>query len=296
MIQEATTWQGNVDNVLPQLEPREFELFRSLVHLKTGIWLRDGKEVMLASRLARRLRHLGLRTFADYYRHIEHAPPDSTEVREFINCVTTNKTSFFRERHHFDYLAEKIIPAFRYARTTGRVQTFRVWSAACSTGEEPYSIAMTLLDSLSDISSSAFEIFASDIDTNVLDTASRAIYRDDALQSVDMDTRKRYFMRGKDDMRGYVKVKSEVRQRVQFKRINLMDPQWPVDGLFDAIFFRNALIYFKPDTQDIFLRRMARLLKPNGHLFLGNSEHIPRLYDIFMPLRQTMYRLRSPQR
>lgn len=294
MIQEAGIWRGTVDTALPQINAKEFELFRSLVHQKTGIWLRDGKEVMLASRLARRLRNLGLSSFSEYYQHIEHAPADSEEVRQFINCVTTNKTSFFREPHHFEYLANTIAPEFRTARASGKAHTFRVWSAACSTGEEPYSIAMTLLDCLPDVSSSAIEIVASDIDTNVLSTASRAIYRDECLECVDPVQRKKYFLRGKDDMRGHVKIKPEARQRVQFKRINLIDSTWPIEGAFDVIFFRNALIYFQPDTQDVFLRKMARLLKPNGHLFLGNSEHIPRLYDIFMPLRQTMYRLRRP--
>jgi chemotaxis protein methyltransferase CheR len=183
----------------------------------------------------------------------------------------------------------------------------RIWSACCSTGEEPYSIAITLLEALqsqqrilvgsaegrSSVGDWKIEIIASDIDTVVLGKASRAIYPDDSLDSVDQSMQKKYFLRGKDDMQGQVKVKPSVASLVEFKRINLMDQRWPIDIRFDAIFFRNALIYFNQDTQDMFLRRMAAYLKPQGYLFLGNSEHIPWLAHIFAPLNKTMYQLRD---
>jgi chemotaxis protein methyltransferase CheR len=137
------------------------------------------------------------------------------------------------------------------------------------------------------------EIAASDIDTKVLGTVAQGIYSMDALASLDVPLRKKYFLRGKDDMDGQVKVKRDVAQLVQFKRINLQDARWPLEGLFDVIFFRNALIYFNEKTQDVFLRKMACYLKPRGYLFLGNSEHIPWLKDIFAPLNQTMYQLQD---
>jgi chemotaxis protein methyltransferase CheR len=140
------------------------------------------------------------------------------------------------------------------------------------------------------------EIAASDIDTAVLETATRSVYREDSLATVDSPLQSKYFLRGKDDMQGYVKVKPVVSRLVQFERINLMDARWPLDGRFDVIFFRNALIYFNQETQNVFLRKMARYLKPNGYLFLGNSEHIPWLRDIFAPLNQTMYRLMDVER
>ena len=261
------------------------------MHERTGIWLRDGKEVMLAARLSRRLRLHGLRNFADYYSLVQASASDSDELREFINCVTTNKTSFFRERHHFDYLRQTIVPGIQAKVGRGESTTVRIWSAACSTGEEAYTIAITLLEAIS--GAMKIEIVASDIDTDVLATASRGIYRADSLEEVDSALHKKYFMRGKDDMCGYVKVKPELTRVVQFAHINLMEPRWPIEGPFDVIFFRNALIYFKQETQDVFLRKMARLLKPGGHLFLGNSEHIPWLNDVFAPLCHTMYRLRD---
>jgi len=259
------------------------------------------------------VRKLGLGGFAQYYEYIQKANDKSVEIVELINCVTTNKTSFFRERHHFDYLAGHVVEEKKVAAQHGAGKSIRVWSAACSTGEEPYSVAITLLETLQSrqpafhadpaqkrspaISLPAYswriEIVASDIDTAVLATAKRGVYRMEALASVAQPLWKKYFLRGKDEMQGSVKVKAEVARLVRFQRLNLMDAQWPLEGRFDVIFFRNALIYFNQETQDLFLRRMARYLNPRGYLFLGNAEHIPWLHEIFEPLKQTMYRLRA---
>jgi len=303
------------DNSIYSMGQHEFKAFRSMIHEHTGIWLRDGKQVMLASRLTRRLRHHGMSNFAEYYQYVQKVPAGSEEIRELINCVTTNKTSFFRERHHFEFLANTVIPEARSAVLSGGPRSIRVWSAASSTGEEPYTIAITLLEALqaprnanprqhppgraglpgfsSAPGSWKIEVIASDIDTKVLDTARRAIYQEDSLASVAQLLKKKYFLRGKDDMHGQVKVKPDVARLVQFKHINLMNAVWELEGLFDAIFFRNALIYFNRDTQEIFLRKMVRYLKPRGYLFLGNAEHIPWLHNILEPLNQTMYRLRD---
>ena len=309
-----------LDTLVSPMGPREFTMFRELVHQRTGIWLRDGKQVMLASRLSRRLRHHGMSSFADYYAFVQNSGNDSEEIHELINCVTTNKTSFFREKHHFDFLANTVMPQIQSATRFDAPKSIRVWSAACSTGAEPYSIAITLLESSQVLHNSrhgdppqpgqtraglpglnlAFggwriEIVASDIDTAVLETARRGIYKLDELDTVDPPLHGKYFLLGKDDMQGHVKVKQDVARLIQFKRINLVDTQWPIDGLFDVIFFRNALIYFNQETQDVFLRKMARYLKPGGYLFLGHSEHIPWLADILTPLKQTMYQLRGKQ-
>jgi len=230
------------------MELREFKLFRSLIHERTGIWMRDGKQVMLASRLSRRLRFHGLPDFAAYYDFVQRTVDNGAEIRELINCVTTNKTSFFRERHHFDFLANTIVPQIQLAAGRGGTKTIRIWSAACSTGEEPYSITITLLEALhaprsaktrvpppdapkrigmpaSTVASGSWkiEITASDIDTAVLATATRAVYMEDALATVDNSLQSKYFLRGKDDMQGYVKIKPDVSRLVQFKHINLMD-------------------------------------------------------------------------
>lgn len=313
--------QAAIANSVFPMELREFKLFRTLVHDRTGIWLRDGKQIMLASRLSRRLRLHGLANFADYYAYVQKVKDSSEEIRELINCVTTNKTSFFRERHHFEFLANTVVPQIQSASRPGVPRSIRIWSGACSTGEEPYSIAITLLEALQGPQKATstvhpqsaptrtrlkgfvqspgswkIEVVASDIDTKVLETAVRAIYPEDSLATVDTPLQRKYFLRGTGDTQGYVKVKPEVARLVEFKRINLMDARWPLEGLFDVIFFRNALIYFNQDTQDVFLRKMARFLKPGGYLFLGNSEHIPWLHEILAPLNQTMYQLRNEER
>lgn len=310
---------GATENSIYPMELREFRAFRMLIHERTGIWLRDGKQIMLASRLSRRLRHHGMADFAEYYRYVQGVPDNSDEILELINCVTTNKTSFFRERHHFEFLANTVVPEAHEAVMRGAPRTIRVWSAASSTGEEAYTIVITLLEALqrrpqalsrsliaqrtvnhtgtqgfsAAPGSWKIEVVASDIDTRVLDTARRAIYPEDALATVAQPLQKKYFLRGKDEMRGQVKVKPEVAGLVQLKRVNLQDAHWPIEGAFDVIFFRNALIYFNHDTQDVFLRKMIRFLRPRGYLFLGNAEHIPWLHDILEPLNRTMYRLRD---
>lgn len=294
---------------------REFNAFRTLIHHHSGIWLRDGKQIMLASRLGRRLRQHRMSEFTQYYEHVQHLPADNEEIRELINCVTTNKTSFFRERHHFEFLAKTVVAEVYEASLRGGPRQMRVWSAACSTGEEPYTIAITLLEALEQLRDARrpqsavprtglrnlvadawkIEVVASDIDTKVLNTAQRAIYPLDSLESVPQALRKKYFLRGTGEMEGQVKVKPEVSRRVRFIRVNLQDARWPLEGVFDVVFFRNALIYFNHETQDIFLRKMIRFLKPRGYLFLGNSEHIPWLHGVLEPLQQTMYRVRGGQ-
>jgi chemotaxis protein methyltransferase CheR len=286
-----------LDSTLLSIGPKEFRLFRELIHHHTGIWLRDGKEVMLASRLTRRMRLHQMTDFADYYRYIED---NGAELGEMINCITTNKTAFFRERHHFAFLTETAMPEILSRAGIGPAgrTSIAIWCAASSTGEEPYSIAITLLEAQLRRSAVAWDmhIVASDIDTTVLAKARRAVYGDECLEEVEQPLRRKYFLRGKDDMAGFVKVKEQVTSKVQFQRINLVDRSWPLTEMFDIVFFRNALIYFKHETQDLILRRIVRQLKPEGFLFLGHSEHIPWLGDILEPMQKTVYRLRSTQK
>ncbi|WP_263372928.1 CheR family methyltransferase [Granulicella aggregans] len=279
------------DSLTPMKE-REFRLLRELVQEHTGIWLQDGKRTMLAARLAKPVRRLGLPGFQSYYALLRESAEDSPEFVEFVNAITTNKTSFFRERHHFDYLAQKIVPEIKAASMRGGRKQIRVWSAACSTGEEVYSIALTLLDAVAE-PGWWLEVVGSDIDTGVLETAQRAIYPAECLESIDELQRQRYFLQGKDSRAGQVKLKAEVTRMVELRRVNLMDERWAADGPFDVIFFRNALIYFQQDVQERFLRRMTGMLRPGGYLFIGNSEQIPWMHDRLEPLSQTMYRLRG---
>jgi chemotaxis protein methyltransferase CheR len=292
------------------MDMREFKGLRALIHRETGIWLKDGKQVMLASRLSKRLRHHGISDFAAYAAYVEKVQDGGQELGEMINCVTTNKTSFFREMHHFDFLHKTLVPQAEAAALTGRSRSIRIWSAACSTGEEPYSIAISLLDALKagrapaslpaglvqPVSSPGgwqIEVVASDIDTTVLATAAQGIYGEESLADVPAAIQNKYFLRGKEDMSGRVRVKKELGRLIKFQRTNLMDSQWAVEGQFDAIFFRNALIYFNPETQEIFLRKMLRYLKPGGYLVLGHSEHVPWLNDAAEPIGHTIHQLRT---
>jgi chemotaxis protein methyltransferase CheR len=287
------------------MEKKEFERFRSLIHQQSGIWLRDGKEVMLSSRLSRRLRHHNFSNFSEYYAYLSNCKDDGAELEELINCVTTNKTFFFRESHHFDFLVEKAVPealqSFHHAgRSDSKTKrVFRIWSAACATGEEAFTAAIALLEARLQWRLMApheweIRIMASDIDTDVLAKASGGIYSDQELENIPTPLHKKYFLRGTGSATGKIKIKDEVRSLVEFSRINLVEPRWPLQDTFDAIFFRNALIYFQKDTQDMILRRMAKHLKPGGYLFLGHSEHIPWLHGIYKPLHNTVFQLREP--
>ena len=279
-----------LDTKLLRMEDRDFAKFRELIYARTGISLRAGKQVMLASRLSRRLRHHRMASFSEYYALLTHPQTGADEMVDFINCVTTNKTSFFRESHHFDFLAETLVPELM---KSGKTSQIRIWSAACSTGEEPYSIAIALLEVLRNAANPwEIKIVASDIDTAVLRTAQAGIYPAESLDTVKTSAHARYFLRGKAEAAHQVKVKPELASHVQFKRINLSDTSWPLEGFFDGIFFRNALIYFDQPTQDLFLRKMLRYLTPNGYLFLGHSEHVPWLSDAVEPLSRTVYRKR----
>jgi chemotaxis protein methyltransferase CheR len=291
-VRECVSERGVAEHdSLTPMKEREFRLLRELVQEHTGIWLQDGKRTMLAARLAKPVRRLGLSGFQSYYALLRESAEDSPEFVEFVNAITTNKTSFFRERHHFEYLAQKIVPEIKAASLRGGRKQIRVWSAACSTGEEVYSIAMTLLDAVEE-KGWWLEVVGSDIDTGVLETAQRAIYPAECLESIDELQRQRYFLQGKDSRAGQVKLKPEVTRMVELRRVNLMDERWAVEGPFDVIFFRNALIYFQQDVQERFLRRMTAMLRPGGYLFIGNSEQIPWMHDRLEPLSQTMYRLR----
>jgi chemotaxis protein methyltransferase CheR len=300
-----------LDASLVTMDMREFKTFRELIHRKTGIWLRDGKQAMLAARLSKRLRHHGMNDFAAYASYVENVQDEGQELAEIINCVTTNKTSFFREMHHFDFLSRTLVPALIAGALLGRARSIRVWSAACSTGEEPYSIAISLLDALktghvsvvpsvgqplSPAGGWQVEVVASDIDTVVLATAAQGIYDQESLDDVPPAMQTTYFLRGKGDMKGQVRVKKEVARLVKFQRLNLMDEKWDIEGLFDVIFFRNALIYFNRETQETFLHKMLHYLKPRGYLILGHSEHVPWLNDSVEALSNTIHQLRAEKR
>lgn len=258
----------------------DFRIVRELLYDKTGIALTAVKNHMAYARLAKHVRRLGVRRFSDYLAMLR-SDDGAHEWEHFINALTTNLTSFFREAHHFDMLKQH---AQRHASHSG---PYRVWSSASSTGEEPYSIAMTLDPLLR----GQYQIVASDIDTSVLQKAASGVYALDRIAKLSDAQLKQFFLRGKGANDGMVKIKASLARQMEFRQINLVDRSWPAIGMFDVIFCRNVLIYFDKPTQAGILEHFAQYLKPHGLLLLGHSENIQHITETFTPCGKTAYRL-----
>ncbi|MBL0148326.1 MAG: methyltransferase domain-containing protein [Ideonella sp.] len=256
----------------------DFEKVRELIYQHAGISLNPGKQAMVYSRLSRRLRETGHRGFASYLHGLQSSPPNDPEWQEFINCLTTNLTAFFREDHHFTALAQDL-------RAQGKGAQ-RIWCSAASTGEEPYSIAMVVAETLGLTSGS--KIVASDIDTKVLTTARRAVY-DAEARGLSAERLQRHFMRGRGNNSGFIRVKPELVSMVEFRTFNLMSKDWSLGDAFDLIFCRNVMIYFDATTQRRVLQQMHRVLKPGGLLYVGHSENFTDSRDIFRLRGKTIY-------
>ncbi len=262
------------------LSDTHFRRICQLIYQRAGIVLADHKRDMVYNRLVRRLRMLGLDDFGRYLSMLE-SNANSAEWQAFVNSLTTNLTAFFREGHHFPVLAD-------HARK--RSGEYRVWSAAASTGEEPYSIAITLADVLG-MAPGRWKVFASDIDTQVLEKARSGVYRQEELKTLSPQQMQRYFMRGTGPHEGLVRVRSDLANHIEFASINLLDKQASIPGPFDAIFCRNVMIYFDKTTQQEILNRFVPLLKPGGLLFAGHSENFSNLSREFWLRGQTVYGL-----
>ncbi len=256
-----------------------FRLISERVYQFSGIRLPEAKREMVYARLARRLRSLGIGSFDAYIRYLELEP---AEWEHCTNALTTNVTSFFREEHHFRTLA-----LHAQAHAAGG-EPYRVWSAGCSTGEEPYTIAMCLAETLGN---APFEVFATDLDTQVLATAREGMYALQSVLKVSEERQKRFFLRGTGRFDGRARVRRELASRVEFARLNLMDREWPVRGALDAIFCRNVMIYFDKPTQARLIERFAALLKPQGLFFAGHAESLLDNGRHFRLKGQTVYEL-----
>lgn len=278
---EASQWSsGNQIERDLVLTDADFKRIRELIYQRAGIVLAEHKREMVYSRLAKRLRHHGLTRFSDYLQRLERQP-DAREWEAFTNALTTNLTAFFREAHHFPLLAEHI------RHKTGPVS---VWCAAASTGEEPYSLAMTLLETLGPKASQS-RIVATDIDTEALQKAGSGVYPLEQVRKIDEVRVKRFFHKGTGKRIGLARIRPEVSELVEFSALNLLAPQWPIKGPFDAIFCRNIMIYFDKETQAKILKRFAPLLKPDGLLFAGHSENFSYISNEFKLRGQTVYTL-----
>jgi chemotaxis protein methyltransferase CheR len=259
----------------------DFERVRKLIYQHAGISLSPVKQDMVYSRLARRLRATNCRSFSEYLDALEKG--DSSEWERFVNSLTTNLTSFFREPHHFPIFAEHL-------QKLGNRRPIRVWCSAASTGEEPYSIAITVAETFGS-NSSHVSIIASDLDTSVLETARKGVYSADRVEKLSPERLRRFFLRGTGAQEGYVAVRPELKEMVQFQRLNLLDTSYAVKGPLDVIFCRNVMIYFDKPTQYKILSRFAPMMQPDGLMFAGHSESFMHAADLFRSLGKTVYAL-----
>lgn len=258
----------------------DFNRVRTLIYERAGISLNAGKQAMVYSRLSRRLRETGHKSFATYLSALQNTQGAGAELewQEFINCLTTNLTSFFREEHHFQELAHAL------AGRSG--SSLRLWCNAASTGEEPYSLAMTVVETLG--AQANAKIVCSDIDTKVLATARRGVYTADA-RGLSPERLRQHFLRGKGSNGGMIRVKPELSRLVEFCTHNLMDERWSLGEPFDYVFCRNVMIYFDAPTQRKVLERIHSVIKPNGLLFVGHSENFTESKDLFQLRGKTVY-------
>ncbi|MBH0201225.1 MAG: protein-glutamate O-methyltransferase [Nitrospira sp.] len=269
-----------------EISTEEFQQFRTLIYEESGISLNDQKQGLVASRLSKRLRELGLSTFSDYYEQLTR-DPSQEEFTRMLDLISTNKTDFFREPKHFDFLREEILPQLREEKR------IRIWSSACSTGEEPYTIAMTLYDGLSDPAQWDCKILASDLSTRVLAKAAAGVYDAERVQGVPLETVRRHFLRGRGASEHQLKVKPHLSAMIQFRRLNLMDEQFPIKSPLDLIFCRNVMIYFDRPTQERLVNKFYRYLKPGGCLFIGHSESLQWVEHSFTSLAPTIYQKKA---
>lgn len=271
--------ETSTDDTL-RLSPQSFRQFADFITQRLGIKMSENKIPMLQSRLQRRMRTLGLHSIEEYKRYLFESDQMGTELTDFINAVTTNKTDFFREPHHFDYLRRTALPALDTASHSP--WHCKVWCAGCSSGEEPYTLAMVLGEHAEERRGFTYSLLATDISTRVLGIARDAIYDAERIEPVAESLRKKYLLRNRAAGRPLVRVVPELRSRVHFHELNFMDADYRVADTFDAIFFRNVAIYFDKPTQQAVVNKLCRNLRPGGYLFIGHSES---LIGLDVPLR-----------
>ena len=264
------------------LSDADFHRLAKYIEGELGIRMPDSKKVMIESRLQKRMRHFKLGSFREYVDFVFSPQGKESELINMIDAVTTNKTDFFREADHFDFLIETIVPETERRFGSGLAKPFSVWSAGCSTGEEPYTIAMVLEEYREKEPRFSYRIFASDLSTQVLAKAQAGVYDAEKAEVVPLSYKKKYMLKGKDPQSGLVRMKPELRARLSFARINFMDEHYQADDSFDVVFCRNVIIYFERKIQELILGRLCSHVRPGGYLVLGHSET---LTGMNVPLR-----------
>ena len=258
----------------------DFDRLSNFVFQQSGIKMPPIKKIMLQSRLQKRLRELKILSFKKYADFVFSDEGQKNEIVHMLDAVSTNKTDFYREPVHFDFLRDKILPDFMEKE---RINTLKVWSAGCSSGEEPYTIAITLNEFKGEYPGFDYDILGTDISTKILQQANTAIYKEDRVNVVPLNIKKKYFLRSKNKENKTVRVVKLLRDKIRYQRLNFMDTSYNVADIFDVIFCRNVLIYFNRETQEQVLNRLCQKLKSGGYLFIGHSESI---LGMNLPLKQ----------
>jgi len=271
-----------------QMTDADFNRLSTFIYNDLGIKMPDVKKVMLQSRLQKRLSELKMSSFKEYIDFVFSREGQEQEIIRMIDVVTTNKTDFFREPIHFEFLTETAIPQLMAANPN--MSTLRIWSAGCSSGEEPYTLTIVLKEFASRNPGFDFEIMATDLSTKILDKAITAVYGEDRVSMIPIDLKRKYFLKSKDPASKTVRVIPELRSKVSFRRLNFMDAQYHVEKEFDIVFCRNVLIYFDRETQQQVINKLSSKLKPNGYFFLGHSESITNMNVPLKQIKPTIFR------
>ncbi|MFW5886171.1 MAG: CheR family methyltransferase [Bacteroidota bacterium] len=280
--------QANLSQIFKaQLTDEEFNKLSSFIFNNYGIKMPPVKKVMLQSRLQKRLRALNLVNFGEYCNYVFSDKGQETEVIHMIDVVSTNKTDFFREPIHFEFMQMSVLPAFVEKHQQGK--EIKIWSAGCSSGEEPYTIGITMEDFLSNYPRFHYSILATDISSRILKSAVDGIYKEEKVDGIPLEIKKKYFLRSKDKTKNLVRIIPQIRKNIIFKRLNFMDEKYDVDHVFDMIFCRNVLIYFDRGTQENVINKLCTHLKPGGYLFLGHSESITNIKVPLQQIRPTIF-------
>jgi chemotaxis protein methyltransferase CheR len=273
------------------LAPALFAKFQELIYQEAGIWLAIHKHALLTGRLARRLRLLGLSSMQQYF-HLVTQSDQQHERAVMIDCITTNETHFFREARHFDFLSQHVFPRWHQEAAAGQRTThLRVWSAGCSSGEEPYSLAMLLLKHFPVEKGWDLEVLATDISTRVLEKAREAVYPIEKMKDIPQEYLRAYMLKGRGEHKGVMKVSPELRRVVRFARVNLHADFYPLQGFFDLVFCRNVLIYFDQKSKEKVINGILRHLSPSGLLFVGHSEHLAGISPSLKTVAPTVHAL-----
>lgn len=270
------------------LKEREFNRFSKFIYDEVGIKLPPAKKIMVEARLQKRLKALGILSFEEYADYVFSDTGKRDEIIHLIDVVTTNKTDFFREPAHFDYLVKKAIPALMESRNTGHRAPLKIWSAGCSTGEEPYTMAMVLSEFETENPGFQSAILATDISTQVLAKARNAIYAEDRVDTIPLHIKKKYLLKSRDKQKGLIRIAPQLRSMVQFRRLNFME-DFGMKEQMDIIFCRNVIIYFDKQTQERLLNKFCKQLVKGGYLFLGHSETLNGLNVPLTPVASTVY-------